>query len=194
MFRSTHHLLLLVIGQKRKYIYVNFLFNNYVDECKWSINNFLWGEKKTTSKCQWLHDRSGSVRITTFTPLQGGRIDYLTELEWDMKLTLPEGLPQLFGNPLHRLGRDLGPEVTVKWRWSTSLQNNHNVIHLFKYKTTWRWHLIGIFFKYAVVHSTYLNKPVVVDVVVVTSHVFAHWGNIQWPLSTTTSTSFGEWK
>lgn len=37
------------------------------------------------------------------------------------KPTLSERLHQPFGNPLHRLGRDLGPEVTIKRRRRTSL-------------------------------------------------------------------------
>lgn len=35
--------------------------------------------------------------------------------------TLSEGLPQLLGDPLHGLGRDLGAEVAVERRRSSSL-------------------------------------------------------------------------
>lgn len=53
-----------------------------------------------------------------------GRKDQLPQvvaLERNIHLTLPERLHQLFGNPLHGLGRDLGPKVTVKWRRRSSL-------------------------------------------------------------------------
>lgn len=55
-----------------------------------------------------------------------GREDQLPQvislrLRGNINLTLSEGLQQLFGNPLHRLGRDLGPKVTVEWRRCSSL-------------------------------------------------------------------------
>lgn len=47
-----------------------------------------------------------------------------------MILTVSECLNQLFGNPLHRLGRDLGPKVTVKRRRGTSLSKELSSITL----------------------------------------------------------------
>lgn len=47
-----------------------------------------------------------------------------------MNLTLSERLNQLFGNPLHRLGRDLSPKVPVKRRWCSSLSKEERGITL----------------------------------------------------------------
>lgn len=65
-----------------------------------------------------------------------GREDRLPQvtspiLRCNIKLTLSEGLPQLFGNPLHRLGRDLGPKVTVKRRRCSSLSKESKCITSF---------------------------------------------------------------
>lgn len=62
-----------------------------------------------------------------------GREDQLPQvtaliLKWSINLTLSECLHQLFGNPLHRLGRDLGPKVAVKRRWCSSLSKESNVL------------------------------------------------------------------
>lgn len=67
-----------------------------------------------------LHDRSG------YRFASAGREDQLSQvvslaLKGNVNLTLSEGLHQLFGHPLHRLGGDLGPKVAVKWRRCSSL-------------------------------------------------------------------------
>lgn len=65
-----------------------------------------------------------------------GREDQLPQVlsltpERNINLTLSERLSQLFGDPLHRLGRDLGPKVAVEWRRCSSLseetQNNRTM-------------------------------------------------------------------
>lgn len=77
-----------------------------------------------------------------------GREDRLPQvisliLKWNINLTLSECLHQLFGNPLHRLGRDLGPKVTVKRGRCSSLSKESKCIiwMLFKHRTTCGWHL-----------------------------------------------------
>lgn len=62
-----------------------------------------------------------------------GREDQLPQaisltLKWDINLTLSECLHQLFGDPLHRLGRDLGPKVTVKRRRCSTLSTESKCV------------------------------------------------------------------
>lgn len=56
-----------------------------------------------------IHRLGGAITITSLIR------------RWNMKRTLSEGLPQLFGDPLYRLGRDLGPKVAVERRRCSSL-------------------------------------------------------------------------
>lgn len=93
----------------------------YIDECKWSIIHFLC-EDKHTSKCQteWLHDRSASQRPRLCREGGSATAGLITG-KGNINLTLSERLHQLFGDPLHGLGWDLGPKVPVKWRRCSSL-------------------------------------------------------------------------
>lgn len=65
----------------------------------------------------------GEVGVTSL--LQGRGVVYHRSLHrlsaTNTQRTLSEGLPQLLGDPLHGLGRDLGAEVAVERRRSTSL-------------------------------------------------------------------------